>query len=190
MGVINRFLLLLLSLAAIMLSIAVFGAATGLMPETIWQNELSYALGRTETIAVTIIVFLVSLKLFFAVFKRGKKDDSVTHGEYIIAGSENGEVRVALEAIRNLVEHLVTEVRGVRDVRVKTLVKHGKERDDLSLELGLIIGREVEADKLAQELTTRIQSQLVHTMALPNVPVNIVITNVSDAPPVRKHRVV
>lgn len=190
MGVINRLLLLLLSLAMLALSVAVFGAAAGLMPEAIWLNELNYVAARKETLVMALIAFFISLRLVFAVFRRDKGEDIAEHGEYIIAGDANGEVRVALEAIRNLVEHLVLETRGVRDVRVKTIVKRGKERDELALKLGLIIGREVEADKLAQELTTRIQSQLVHTMALANVPVNIVITNISDAPPVRKHRVV
>ena len=57
MGIINRFLLLLLSLAAAALSLAVIGAALGQLPETVWLAELRYALTRQETLAGAGVAF-------------------------------------------------------------------------------------------------------------------------------------
>jgi len=50
------------------LSIAVAAVALRIIPEGVWLNELRYALSRQELLAVCAIAFLVSLKLFFAVF--------------------------------------------------------------------------------------------------------------------------
>lgn len=189
MGVINRFLLLLLSLSTAVLSLAVLGAVSGLLAETLWLDSIHYALSRKETIAVSAVAFLISLKLLGCVFHRSR-EKALSRGEYVIAASPHGEVRVALDAVRNLTDRLAREAHGVRDVRVRVKVKNNRDNASLALEVNLVIGREAEVKKLTEQLTNSIQQHLAQTMALTEVPVTIVVTDVSDAVPDRKHRVV
>lgn len=188
MGVINRFLLLLLSLAAAVLSLAVIGAASGLLAETVWLDSLHYALSRRETIALAAAAFLISLKLLGCVFHRSH-EKATGRGEYVIESSPQGEVRVALDAVKNLTERLAREAHGVRDARVRVKVQNNRDGASLALALNLTIGREAEVKKLTEHLTGSIQQHLAQTMALTDVPVSIVISDVSDAVPDRKHRV-
>lgn len=189
MGVINRFLLLLLSLTAAALSLAVIGAVSGLLSETVWLDSIHYALSRKETIAAAAAAFLISLKLLGYVFHRSS-DKSTSKGEYVLESSPHGEVRIALDAVRNLTDRLARETHGVRDVRVMVKAKNSQGSSSLALELSLIVGRETEVKKLTDHLTNSIQQHLAQTMALTDVPVNIVVADVSDAVPDRKHRVV
>ena len=189
MGIINRFLLLLLSLLTLALSISVLGAVFGWLPESVWLDSLHYAMARQETIAASVVVFLVSLKLLGQVFCCSK-DKTTSKGEYVIESGPRGEVRVALDAVRNFTDRLAREAHGVRDVRVVVKARNRKEGATLALQLELVVGREAEVTKLSEKLTTTIQQQLEQTMALTEVSVNIVIKDVSDAQPSKKHRVV
>lgn len=189
MGLINRFFLLLLSLITLALSIAVLGAVFGWLSEAVWLEAIRYALGRQETIAAAVVAFLIGLKLLAQVFSRSREKMS-SKGEYVIESGPRGEVRVALDAVRNFTDRLAREAHGVRDVRVVVKAKNRKEGATLALHLDLVVGREAEVTTLSEKLTTTIQQQLEQTMALAEVPVTIVIKDVSDAQPSKKHRVV
>ena len=81
MSVINRFLLLLLSLTGTALALSVLGAFCQLLPEQLWLEQIRFALSRQETVVVAVICLLVSVKLLIAVFGRnGGKTTS--KGEY------------------------------------------------------------------------------------------------------------
>lgn len=189
MSIINRFLLLLLSLAGTGVSLSILGAVLGLLPEQVWLGQLRLALARHETVIIAVLLLLISLKLLLAVFGRIQAAGT-SKGEYVISSSPQGEVRIALEAIRNLVDQLSRETHGVRDAKVNVMVRKGKAFDALELKLRLVIGREADVTKLSAALTTTIQQRLEQVMALSDVPVNIVVTNVTDEAPVKKHRVV
>lgn len=189
MSIINRFLLLWLSLIGAGLSAAVLGAASCFLPEQVWLEQLRFALGRQETVAAAVLVLLISLKLLAAVFRR-QGEPTGSKGEYVISSSPQGEVRVALDAIRNLVDQLARETHGVRDAKVKVVARKGKNSDALSLQLRLVIGREADVTKMSDELTRAIQQRLEKIMALSDVPVDIVVSDVTDGAPVKRHRVV
>ena len=53
-----------------------------------------------------------------------------------------------------------------------------------------MIGREADVTKMSEELTRAIQQRLEQIMALSDVPVNIVVSDVTDGAPVKRHRVV
>lgn len=190
MGIFNRFLLLLLSLATAASALIVLGIATGLVPTGVWQNELNFILSRYETLAVAVLVLLVSLKLIGAAFARTSKDSTQHKGEYLITKNDGGEVRIALDAVRTLVTRLASETAGVREARTQVRVSGPRAAKKLSVALALVVGREVNATSLTQALTATIAGQLAATMALEDVPLDIVITGVTDEPPVRKKRVV
>lgn len=190
MGIFNRFLLLLLSLATAASALLVIGVAIGAVPEDVWQNELNFILSRYETVAVAALVFLVSLKLIGVAFSRAQQESEQRRGEYLITKNDGGEVRIAIDAVRTLVTRLAGECAGVREAATKVKVSGAKEDKKLAIALSLIVGHEANATALTQALTATVRSQLAETMALEGVPLDIVITGVTDEPPVRKKRVV
>ena len=191
MSIINRFLLLLLSLTGIALSGAVLAAAVQVLPENVWLKQLHFALAQKETLAVCVVALLICMKLLLAVFSRKPSEPSTSKGEYVIDVGPKGEVRVALEAIRSLADRMAREVHGVRDANVRIKAKNPKEgAASLSLDVDLTVGREADVSLVARTLTDRVQEHFRRTMALEDVPVNVVVSEVSDVQPEKKHRVV
>ena len=100
-------------------------------------------------------------------------------------------MRVALEAIRSLADRMAREVHGVRDARVKIKARNKAEGEaSLSMDMDLTVGREADVSQVAATLTERLQSHLARTMGLTDVPINVVVSEVSDLQPEKKHRVV
>ena len=191
MSIINRFLLLLLSLTGIALSGAVLAAAVQVLPENVWLKQLHFALAQKETLAVCVVALLICMKLLLAVFSRKPSEPSTSKGEYVIDAGPKGEVRVALEAMRSLADRMAREVHGVRDANVRIKAKNPKEgAASLSLDVDLTVGREADVSLVAKTLTDRVQEHFRRTMALEDVPVNVVVSEVSDVQPEKKHRVV
>ena len=191
MSIINRFLLLLLSLTGIALSGAVLAATVQVLPENVWLKQLHFALAQKETLAVCVVALLICMKLLLAVFSRKPSEPSTSKGEYVIDAGPKGEVRVALEAIRSLADRMAREVHGVRDANVRIKAKNPKEgAASLSLDVDLTVGREADVSLVARTLTDRVQEHFRRTMALEDVPVNVVVSEVSDVQPEKKHRVV
>lgn len=191
MSIINRFLLLLLSLTGIALSGAVLAAAVQVLPENVWLKQLHFALAQKETLAVCVVALLICMKLLLAVFSRKPSEPSTSKGEYVIDAGPKGEVRVALEAMRSLADRMAREVHGVRDANVRIKAKNPKEgAASLSLDVDLTVGREADVSVVAKTLTDRVQEHFRRTMALEDVPVNVVVSEVSDVQPEKKHRVV
>ena len=191
MSIINRFLLLLLSLTGIALSGAVLAAAVQVLPENVWLKQLHFALAQKETLAVCVVALLICMKLLLAVFSRKPSEPSTSKGEYVIDAGPKGEVRVALEAMRSLADRMAREVHGVRDANVRIKAKNPKEgAASLSLDVDLTVGREADVSLVARTLTDRVQEHFRRTMALEDVPVNVVVSEVSDVQPEKKHRVV
>jgi len=191
MSIINRFLLLLLSLTGIALSGAVLAAAVQVLPENVWLKQLHFALAQKETLAVCVVALLICMKLLLAVFSRKPSEPSTSKGEYVIDAGPKGEVRVALEAMRSLADRMAREVHGVRDANVRIKAKNPKEgAASLSLDVDLTVGREADVSVVARTLTDRVQEHFRRTMALEDVPVNVVVSEVSDVQPEKKHRVV
>jgi uncharacterized alkaline shock family protein YloU len=109
----------------------------------------------------------------------------------VIDAGPKGEVRVALEAMRSLADRMAREVHGVRDANVRIKAKNPKEgAASLSLDVDLTVGREADVSLVAKTLTDRVQEHFRRTMALEDVPVNVVVSEVSDVQPEKKHRVV
>ena len=105
MGILNR--LLLLPSALLLMAVAALAAAAALrlLPESIWLNEMRFALVQPEFPAVCAVVFLIGLKLFFAVFS-GRSETGRAHGEIMVVDTPAGAVQVELSAVRGIIERI------------------------------------------------------------------------------------
>ena len=99
MGIINRFLLFVSMIGLALLSVLVLVLCMGVLPESIWLNEIHYILSRRETVAVSVVLLLVALHLL-GVSLRGRAERTHERGDFILLQGAEGGVRVALPAIR------------------------------------------------------------------------------------------
>ncbi len=191
MGIMNRFLLLVY---ALFISVSVLGAAgvvLQLIPEGIFLNELHYVSARPETMAVLVVVFLLGIHLIGAALFSGTSSDKkkdVRSGEIALVTGEQGEVNIAVPAVKSLSERIALSVHGVRGAQAK-LVTGRKEGTPLTISMQLILLQGNSAPSIGTQVTRAVQQELAATLNLSNVPVEISITEISNAP-LEKKRVV
>lgn len=191
MGFLNRFFLMLSMLVMMATALAVLSVCLHVLPEHYWLNEVHYAVSRPETIAVAIVVLLISLNLFFTAFSRQAPRER-SGGEFVVVSGASGDVRVSLSAVRTLLEKLVRDVRGVRDARVQVrAATDAKARHPLRVEMSLAVGQEANVSGISETATARVREQLADSLGFQDVPVAVDIADISNAaPPDRKRRVV
>lgn len=189
MGFLNRFLILLLAIATIVMMLAVLGVYTGLISAAVWQNELNYLLGRYETAAVIVLLLIIALRLVVVAFSRTKNDSDSYKGEYVISKNANGEVNIALPTINALVAKVAVETLGVREAVSKVRLTKKADDTSMAIALSLVVGKEVNVASLTAKVTSDLQKQLQETLSLDSVPINITITGITDKPASREKRV-
>ena len=183
MGILNRLLLLPYALCTMALAIVVVAVALRIIPENIWLNELRYALSRQELLAVCGVFFLVSLKLFFAVFSR-TSSSARTHGEFMVVNTPAGAVQVALSAVRGIVEREVLSMQGVRTasavISVQDAPKDSVETPKQE-ELKITLSDHISLTAISEELTQRVRQNLHDVLGLVDVPVMLRVTEIANA---------
>lgn len=79
--------------------------------------------------------------------------------EALIVHGELGEVKVAVDAIRNLVDRTTRCVHGVRDVKAKVEAQVSKDSPEaaavVNIELKLVIGQESNVAEVSDEIKNR-----------------------------------
>lgn len=183
MGILNRLLLLPYALCTMALAIVVAAVALRIIPENIWLNELRYALSRQELLAVCGVFFLVSLKLFFAVFSR-TSSAARTHGEFMVVNTPAGAVQVALSAVRGIVEREVLSMQGVRTASAVISVQDAPKdsvETPMQVELKITLADHISLTAISEELTQRVRQNLHDVLGLVDVPVMLRVTEIANA---------
>ena len=183
MGILNRLLLLPYALCTMALAIVVAAVALRIIPENIWLNELRYALSRQELLAVCGVFFLVSLKLFFAVFSR-TSSSARTHGEFMVVNTPAGAVQVALSAVRGIVEREVLSMQGVRTASAVISVQDAPKdsvETPMQVELKITLADHISLTAISEELTQRVRQNLHDVLGLVDVPVMLRVTEIANA---------
>ena len=183
MGILNRLLLLPYTLVTMALSVAVVAVALRIVPEGIWLNELRYALSRQELLAACGVFFLVSLKLFFAVFSR-TSHSARTHGEFMVVDTRAGAVQVALPAVRGIVERVALSMQGVRTATAVISV-HDAPKDSagtpMQVELKITLADQTSLNAVSEELTEKVRHELHDVLGIADVPVALRVTEITNA---------
>lgn len=183
MGILNRLLLLPYALCTMALAIVVAAVALRIIPENIWLNELRYALSRQELLAVCGVFFLVSLKLFFAVFSR-TSSSARTHGEFMVVNTPAGAVQVALSAVRGIVEREVLSMQGVRTASAVISVQDAPKdsvETPMQVELKITLADHISLTAISEELTQRVRQNLHDVLGLVDIPVMLRVTEIANA---------
>lgn len=191
MGIINRFLLFVSMIGLALLSVLVLVLCMGVLPESIWLNEIHYILSRRETVAVSVVLLLVALHLL-GVSLRGRAERTHERGDFILLQGAEGGVRVALPAIRAMAERTLLSLHGIRmaKVRAQRVRASKKAPETLRLVLDLTVSCGTPVASLTEAAAAAIRTELRETMGLEDVAVESHITAFSDAVPAGKRRVV
>ncbi|SEJ06652.1 hypothetical protein SAMN05660742_10333 [Propionispira arboris] len=180
MGVINRILLFIYTIAFAVLSLAIVVLCTGVIPiELVWNNFL-YLYGRYETGVAAFVVFLVSIQLMGISFSSNKKMKYAS--EAILIHGDLGDVSVAVDAVKNLVDKTARAVRGIRDVKVRVLVEAAKGAIDtnVSAHLTVVIGQEINVTEISDQLQTAIKENVKNILGLETLTVTIAVDNITN----------
>lgn len=191
MGIINRFLLFVSMIGLALLSVLVLVLCMGVLPESVWLNEIHYILSRRETVAASVVLLLVALHLL-GVSLRGRAERTHERGDFILLQGAEGGVRVALPAIRAMAERTLLSLHGIRmaKVRVQRVRASKNAPETLRLVLDLTVSRGTPVASLTEAAAAAIRTELRETMGLEDVAVESHITAFSDAVPAGKRRVV
>ena len=160
MGILNRLLLLPYAILGMAFAVAAAAAALRILPESIWLNELRYALSRQELLAGCAVYFLFSLKFFFAVFSHFSSSTR-TDGEFMVVETPAGSVQVAV------------------------IVVHEQRKDSadppMHIELKISIADHAALGQVTEQLTQSVQQHIHEVLGVAEVPVKISVTEIGTS---------
>lgn len=189
MGIINRVLLFFYTIGIALLSLGVVVLCLQIVPANYVWNEFLYLCGRWETAAVAFLIFVISIQLFGLSFAGTAK--KVRHDkEALIIHGEMGDVRVAVEAVKNLVDKTARCVHGVRDVKARVTAEVPKSSPTatatVQIELRLVIGQENNVAKISDEIQKQVTRHLQDFIGLQDFGLKIVVDDISKAAPTKQ----
>lgn len=190
MGIINRFFLFFYALAIGILSLGVAAACLKILPEHIWVNEFRYAILQQETLTAAVVFALLSLYFFgYCLFSGNRSTDSPS-AEVIVVKNGTGNVKVSADAVRGLVEREAHAIRSVRDVKARVKPSSASGENPMQVDVHLVLLSDANVPRVSDEVIGNVKAQLRKTMDFPDVPVNVTVSDISNAPVEKKRRVV
>ncbi len=188
MGFINRILLFFYTLCFGAVSLGVILLVFNIVPERVLLNEYQYAVTQWQTGAIAGVVFLISIHLLFCAFStKGNKE--TTSGEIILVHGEAGDVSVSLNAVKSMVERISSNVRGVRETKVKTLLEHDKDKGDLlKLDIRIQVGQERSIAAISDDIRTQAGKYLTEIACITNFDVAVSVLEIVSGVVVKKRR--
>lgn len=189
MGIIKRLVLLFYVLAVMVVLAAFTGVCLQLIPTQLWQNVLKYIIAQQETLAVLAGMAVASLILLSAVFSRkGSKGLSIASDDVHLEEGKPGEVKVTVPAIVSVVERAAITVSGVREASASVYQQEGEM--PIRIRLTIVLGQGFSAPRVSEAAVAAIDDALKIALELPDVPIEVKVTEVTHAIIERDKRVV
>lgn len=175
MSIMNRILLILLSVAGLVMagSLILFVSSSSYADQ--FANDITSSPDNLYYIIVAIVVALLSLRFFFYRWRAPMED-------YVSMPGEHGNIRISYETIQQLANRTGKVVRGVQEF--DTRVRPGQTGLILSVRVKAL--PDVELSNMSHEIQTSVKTYVEKTsgVAVEQVMVNIVqITNSASKPP-------
>lgn len=191
MGIINRFLTFVISLAMIMAAAAGFVLCLGVLPEASWLPQLRSILARPEAPAVAVLLVVVSLIMLLRALVGAGGPAQVS--EIVIKSSHDGDVGVAVAAIRSLVLETVCAIRGINGAEVNISVPRPRKNMaavPLAVSLRLIVHADVSVPEITDQVVSRLNEKFATVLSLTDVPIKVSVGEITNSPAKRERRVV
>ena len=190
MGYINRFLLFLYALAVAVLSLGVVALCLQVVPEYVILNELRFLLSRWETIAAAAVVFFWSIHLLGCSVSGSSRAAHVDK-EVILVQGASGEIRVAVDAIKNMAEKAAQAISGVREAKVRVRSERSAETgSSVKIGIHIVIGQEQNVAAISDAIRSSAEQHLHETVGVQDFALEIAVDDISNAAVTKKQRVV
>lgn len=193
MAILDRLFFLIYALAIMALAGGTLVLCTGFVPfDFVWTNFV-YLSGRWETVAVAAVFLLLSLRLLkisLTPEKRAKRQK-----EAVVVHGKMGDIQVAVEAIRNMVDKTARSVRCIRDVKVQVVALEAQPKTEneaaqqVKVIIKAIIAQEGNVINISDQVRSLVKENLVGIVGLNEFEVEVLIDDISNAP-LQKQRVV
>ena len=141
MGIINRFLCFIFSLAVLIVAIAVLLAACGVLSEDVFINNLKFLLRQKEAPAVVGSFILFAFYFVCVSIYSGEKKAPPVK-ELPLNDGKGGQVSVTVEAVKNLAERTALTLANVREAAA-TIAPDAKAGLSVKLDMTVLSGANV-----------------------------------------------
>jgi uncharacterized alkaline shock family protein YloU len=181
----DRFLLLVFSLAIAVASIIAIVAACGGFSEKWLQEVVSEFTGdarivQGSVIGGAIILLLMSIRFcILSVRRDGRTAPSINQR------TEHGDIRISVETVENLALKAASRTRGVKDLKARVRVSE----TGLEVLIRAFVDGEGSIPTLSEEMQRTISQQIEEATGIPVAEVSVFIANVTQAPTTFKSRV-
>lgn len=191
MGIISRFLLLLYTLIVGATVVIIAGACLDIMPANYWQPSLKFILIQPETLialAVMLVLSLFFMAKVFASTQSSADNHLVVENEILLQQGQSGEVRVSVDAVEHIAARAALAVIGVREAQAS--VVKSSLTDQIIVKLNIVLGQGYSAPVVSENIVESIDTALMVALQIPNVPVEVTVTDITNAVADRRQRVV
>ena len=191
MGLLNRLFLCLYALAVLLLTLGAFAFVFPLLPEFYFLEAYSFAAAQWETTAgVLAVLFLLSVH-FLVSSLTGTAKKAHEDKEVILVHSASGDVKVAVEAVRNMMEKLTRAVPGVREAKVRVRSERSAETgSSVKIGIHIVIGQEQNVAAISDAIRSSAEQHLHETVGVQDFALEIAVDDISNAAVTKKQRVV
>lgn len=181
----DRLLLLLLSLALLVASIWIIVLAGGGLAAAELHRFIDNMTGRSAeiqagTIGAAIIVLLVSLRFIVVSIRRsGPSIPSINQR------TEFGDIRISVETVENLALKAAAKTRGVKDLKARVRVTEA----GLEIMIKAFVEGEGSIPALSEDIQRTVSAQVEEATGIPVAEVSVFIANVTQTATSFKSRV-
>ncbi|WP_040951341.1 alkaline shock response membrane anchor protein AmaP [Gorillibacterium massiliense] len=183
--IIDRFLLVLFSLAAIAALIFCLMASFGFVPFDDAKSYLTNIYNDNYTavtfIAVCIVLLIIAFRLLFIAIRPSSNSNVPS----IDQRTEFGDIKISVDTIENLALKAATRSRGVRDLKARVKVSNA----GLDIELRTVVDGETSIPTLIEEIQAAVKNHLEDITGIPTASVSVYVANVAQSANTFKSRV-
>ena len=142
--------------------------AFGLLPESYLPLLVEYTYKNLEIGLISAILFLAGVWLLQSFLSKEYEAQS------IVQKNEMGEVKISLSAIKGLVEQMVMNQSGIKNVKTKFQILD----EGFIIDLYLIVKSDVYVPTLSKELGNLVKEHLLEMVGLEITEVKIIIDEI------------
>jgi hypothetical protein len=191
MGLVNRFFLFLYALAGVVLALGTAVVFLQLVPEHYLRELYDGAMGQWDIVAGTAAaVFLLSVH-FLVYSLMGSAKKAHEEKEVILIHSAAGDVKVAVDAVKNMIEKVTRMTSGVRDAKIRVRAEKTSGVDSfVKIGIHIVIGQEQNVAEVSDTIRASVRQHLEQTVGVKDFALDIAVDDISNAAVTKKQRVV
>ncbi|WP_020616787.1 alkaline shock response membrane anchor protein AmaP [Paenibacillus daejeonensis] len=172
--IMDRLLLFFYSLIVGALSVIILALGARWIPQSVtnmWVRELygNQVWLPATLIAISLIVFLISLRFFYVSVKRGN-----AASQSIDQRTEYGDIRISMETVENLALKAAGKQRGVKDLKARIRIADA----GLEIMLRAIVDGESSIPVLTEDIQRAVKEHVEEVTGIPVADVTVFIANI------------